>query len=291
MLPDTFPYMPGDPNLLCKDALAIVRANEMHADRATYMCMFSCIDQAMITNAFGRADRDSIFVRFAYAEDDGSPIALRSHSLRHYLNMLAQVGGLSSAEIAIFSGRKDPKQNRSYDHMSSAEVQAPISEAHKAGFNSEIVPAETRERRLVTRGEFEGLGLAAAHTTEYGWCSLDFAASPCQMYRDCMNCVEQECIKGEVEKEANLRLHKTETEYLLAKAREALTDEEYGADAWVAHQSATLERINLFLKVFDDPTVVDGARIRLDAANAPLITVDNTHPIRLVRAIARKALK
>ena len=290
MLPDTFPHMPGDPELLCEDALAIIRANEMHADRATYLCMFSCVDQAVVTNAFGRDDRDSIFVRFDYTEDDGSPIELRSHSLRHYLNMLAQVGGLSSAEIAIFSGRKDVKLNRAYDHMDSREVQAPISKALKAGFTSEIVPTAPRDRKLVTRSEFKGLGLAAAHTTEFGWCSLDFASSPCQMYRDCLNCTAQECVKGDVDKEANLRLHKAETEYLLKKAKEALSDEEYGADAWVAHQSSTLGRISAFLKVFEDPAVVDGARIRLDATNAPLITLNNVHPIELVGQIAQRAL-
>ncbi|NMF88803.1 integrase [Aromatoleum petrolei] len=291
MLPETFPYVPGAPELLCQDAMAVMRTNEMHSEKATYLCMFSCVDEGVITNHFGaREDRSSMFERFTYTEDDGSPIQLRSHSLRHYLNMLAQTGGLSSTEIAIFSGRKDVAQNRAYDHRTSEEVQAPISRALKEGFTSELEPLVSGSRGLVTRSEFKGLGLTAAHTTEFGWCPHDFASEPCQMYRDCINCEEHECIKGEEHKEANLRLLKSETEYLLRQAQEALSEEDYGADTWVKHQIETVERVNALLSILDDPAVSVGARIRLDVANAPLITANNAHPVKIAKNTRRKAL-
>jgi len=289
MLPATFSYVPGAPELRCKDAMAIMRTNETHAKRATYHCMFICVDYNIITNPLGRADRASIFERFNYTEDDGSPIDLRSHSLRHYLNMLAQMGGLSSAEIAIFSGRKEVSQNRAYDHMNSDEVQAPISQALKAGFTAGLIPTSLRD--LITRSEFKGVGAVAAHTTEYGWCTHNFASEPCQMYRDCINCEEQECVKGEEHKEANLRLLKDETEYLLKEAREALSDEEYGADTWVEHQAKTLERVNALLSIMQDPSVPSGARVRLNLANATLITVGNTQPTKVIKADERKLLQ
>lgn len=288
MLPETFPYVPGDHQLLCRESMAIMRANEMHSARATFLCMFSCVDYTAITSDFGAyKDRKSLFERFEYFEDDGKPIELRSHSLRHYLNMLAQTGGLSSTEIAIFSGRKDVAQNRAYDHMTSDEVQVPISQALKEGFTSELEPVFTR-RNLVMRSEFKGEGLTAAHTTEYGWCAHDFASEPCQMYRDCINCEEQECVKGDAQKETNLRMLKSETEYLLKQAREALSDEEYGADTWVKHQSVTLERVNALVSILENPAVPMGARIRLDVSNAPLITADHVHPVRFVSATRQK---
>jgi hypothetical protein len=291
MLPRTFPYVPGAPELLCKDSMAIMRTNELHPAKATYLCMFNCVDYSAITGRFGAyGDRKSIFERFGYVEDDGSPIELQSHSLRHYLNMLAQTSGLSSAEIALFSGRKDVKQNRAYDHMTSDEVQAPISQALKRGFTSELEPVSSIGRNLVKRGEVKGLGLTAAHTTEYGWCVHDFASEPCQMYQDCVNCEEQECIKGEEQKKTNLRQLKSETEYLLTQARDALSEEEYGADTWVKHQSVTLERVNALLSILDDPAVPVGARIRLDVANAPLITVDNVHPVKVIKTMRRKVV-
>ncbi|MEW7848465.1 integrase [Massilia aurea] len=291
MLPATFPSVPGSPELLCLDALAIMRTNELNPTRPTYLCMFTCVDYSALTNHFGGyKDKTSIFKRFGYFEDDGSPIELQSHSLRHYLNMLAQTGGLSSTEIAIFSGRTDVKQNRSYDHMTSDEVQAPINQALKNGFTSELEPIFDASRPLVTRGEFKRLSLTAAHTTEYGWCIHDFASEPCQMYRDCINCEEQECFKGEEQKEANLRMLKEETEYLLNQAREALGEEEYGADTWVKHQSNTLHRVNALLTILEDPAVPDGARIRLDVANAQLITADNVRPVKVVKKMQGRTL-
>jgi len=291
MLPATFPYMLGDPHLLCKDAVAVVRRNENHSSRATYFCMFDCADYNTIANALGanRDGRKTIFERFGYQQDDGSPITIRSHSLRHYLNMLAQVGGLSSAEIAIFSGRKDERQNRAYDHMTSDEVQAPITEALKAGFTGNLVPAGSRD--LVTRSEFRGLGIGAAHTTEFGWCMHNFASEPCQLHRDCINCEEQDCIKGEAHKEANLRRLKDETEYLLEQAREALTEQEYGADTWVRHQLKTLDRVKSILTIMEDPAILPGSRIRLSIEGAPLITNKPTQLKSHTSVRGRKVLK
>lgn len=291
MLPETFPYAPGAPGLLCRDSMAVMRTNEMHSMKATWLCMFSCVDQGVITNHFGaREGRVSIFERFGYTEDDGSPISLRSHALRHYLNTLAQTGGLSSTEIAAFSGRKDLKQNRAYDHMSSDEVQAPIAQALQNGFTSELEPAFVRRRTLVNRSEYGELGLRAAHTTQYGWCIHDFASEPCPYYRDCINCEEQECVKGDAHKKANLLRHKSETEYLLEQARQALSEEEYGADTWVKHQQLTLDRVNALLSILEDPNVPDGTRIRLDVTGAQLITTDDVHPVKFFPKKQQKRL-
>ena len=271
MLPDTFPYVPGAPNLLCKDSLAVVRVNELHQLKATYRCMFTCADYATVSNTLSRHDgQPSIFDRFGYTEDDGAPIEVNTHSLRHYLNMLAQLGGMSSAEIALFSGRKDVAQNRAYDHMTSDEVQAPISTALAQGFMGDLVVATPR--RLIARRQFPGLGATAAHTTEFGYCLHDFASEPCQTHRSCLNCEEHECVKGETHKEANLRASKAEAEELLEAARLALTDEEYGADSWVAHQTKTLERIDSLLAIYEDPLVPSGSKIRLDVTAPALIT-------------------
>ena len=175
--------------------------------------------------------------------------------------------------------------------MTSDEVQAPISQALKAGFTSSLVSVVSAGRDLIARNEFKGQGATAAHTTEYGWCAHNFASEPCQMYRDCINCEEQECIKGEEHKEANLRQLKSETEHLLKEAREALSDDEYGADNWVQHQTKTLERVNALLAILEDPAVPPGSRIRLDLANAPLITVGDVHTVRVFKTTRRKVLQ
>jgi hypothetical protein len=290
MLPETFPYMPGAPELLCHKSMAIMRRCEMNMQKMTFVCMFSCVDYGVLAKRLAGEECYSIFERFNFKEDDGEPIRVKSHSLRHYLNMLAQTGGLSSAEIAIFSGRKDVQQNRVYDHMSSDEVQAPIKLALQSGFTAELESVFDGERKLVMRSEFESIGLTSGHTTEYGWCVHDFASEPCQMYRDCINCEEQECVKGDAQKEANLRMLKSEGEYLLKKAREALSEEEFGADTWVKHQQVTLERVEALLSILEDPAIPVGARVRLDVNNAPLITKDDVHPVKFSPAVRRKAV-
>lgn len=291
MLPRTFPHVVGAPELRYEDAIAIARVNEQHEKRATYLCMFEGIDYQTVTSRLGGTKaRRSIFERFNYTEDNGSRIALKSHSLRHYLNMLAQVGGLSSMEIAVFSGRKDVRQNSAYDHMTSDEVQAPISRALKQGFTAELVEGVGAEHHLIARKDFKGLGLPAAHTTEFGWCVHNFASEPCQMYRDCINCGEQVCIKGEAQKEANLRKLRTETEQLLSEAKKALDEAEYGADLWVIHQTKTLGRIDALLGVLSDPAVPTGAEIRMDIDSVPLITNDEINSFKGTKALSREAL-
>lgn len=77
MLPDTFPHVPGDSQLLCKDAMALFRVNENHSSKATYLCMFSCVDYSTISNALGtiKDGRDTLFSRYGYTvvkSKDGS---------------------------------------------------------------------------------------------------------------------------------------------------------------------------------------------------------------------------
>ena len=108
------------------------------------------------------------------------------------------------------------------------------------------------------------------------------------MYRDCINCQEQECIKGDEQKEANLRKLEKETIYLLNEAKQALSEEEYGADNWVKHQSTTLNRIQAMLEILADPSLQDGTRFRLDVSNAPLITNDLMQTINLTKRLSSK---
>lgn len=282
LLPETFPEVPGAPGLECRVSLALCLMNDLNPGSSTYTCMFQLVSQNDLYNRMGaQAHRSSIFDQYGYTEDDGSPIRVTSHAFRHYLNTLAQLGGLSDTEIAIFSGRKEVRQNRAYDHLTSDQVLAPIIKATAGGYRAELVASTGRQ--LFTRSELLALGKAPSHTTEFGYCMLDFAAEPCQMHRDCVNCDEQECVKGERNKEENLRRSRSEAEQALARARAALTDEEYGADKWVTHYVKTLSRIEELLSVLENPAVPIGARIRLSKSSAPQVRLgDGVHPIKLL---------
>lgn len=274
LLPETFPEVPGAVGLECRDSLALCLLTELHSSKSPYACMFQIVSQDDLYIRLGSQEhRTSIFDRYGYSEDDGSSIRVTSHAFRHYLNTLAQLGGLSDTEIAIFSGRKEVRQNRAYDHLSSDQVLAPVIKATEAGFRGELVASVGRQ--LMTRAELLALGKPASHTTEFGYCMLDFAAEPCQMHRDCVNCDEQECVKGEHHKEENLRRSRSEAEQALARARAALTDEEYGADRWVTHYVKTLARIEELLAVLENPAVPTGARVRLAKGAPPMVRLDD----------------
>lgn len=293
MLPSSFPHLPGDSSISVHEALYIVRKNELHATNATYECLFDVVDQGDIASRLGQRNDSgipSIFVKYEYSEDDGTPIHLKTHAPRHYLNTGAQMAGLSSSEISAFSGRRDERQNQAYDHMTSDEVQQPIKTAIKqSGFMGGLVDSNTRH--LVTRAEFSQKGVETGHTTEYGHCVHNFASEPCHLHRDCINCEELECVKGEKVKETNLRALKAETEHFLLRAKVALSLEEFGADAWVAHQEQTLERVNSLLARIDDPEIPIGARIRLVCDPVPVIGHTVSNNAKTIKLFRTRALK
>jgi hypothetical protein len=188
---------------------------------------------------------------------------LRSHQLRHYLNHLARLGGMSELDIAKWSGRKDIRQNAAYDHMSSRDV---IELARKAigeeyGMHGSVVVGD-RKAVLITRDEFGALQVPTAHTTDFGYCIHDFAMLPCQLYQDCLNCLEHICIKGDAECEARVRRRRAELADLARRSEAAEADGEYGAGHWVQRDRRHLQTLNDLCALLDDPSGPDGSVIR-----------------------------
>ena len=266
MLPRGFPIADAQRGLKYSEALCVVQTNALHAKKGTYRCVMYLLGQGDIASRLGsRSDTGipSIFDRFGYVEPDGSRINIRSHQFRHYLNTLAQAGGLSQLDIAKWSGRLDVSQNKTYDHQSDRDINALVRQL--TGDSSSLfapLPA-TRKATLIPRNEFGQLNLTAAHTTDYGYCVHDYTLLPCQLHRDCLNCTEQVCVKGEPQKEANLRQLVTETRALLGQAESAHREGEAGANRWVEHQRMTLSHAEQLCQILDDPEVPVGTAIRL----------------------------
>jgi hypothetical protein len=266
MLPRGFPIVDSERGLKYSEALCVVQTNALHERKGTYRCMVYLLAQGDIANRMGARSATgipSIFDRFGFYEADGSSIHIRSHQFRHYLNTLAQAGGLSQLDIAKWSGRVDVGQNKAYDHVSDRDMNAMVRQV--TGESSPLVTAlpAMRNATLIPRNEFDQLKLTAAHTTEYGYCTHDYTMLPCQLHRDCLNCTEQVCVKGEAVKEANLRQLVSETSTLLEAAESATRDGESGASRWVDHQRLTLSRASQLLEIMDNPQVSDGTAIQL----------------------------
>lgn len=96
----------------------------------------------------------------------------------------------------------------------------------------------------VTIQEFNTLEHAAVHVTDYGYCVHDYTMGPCEKFRDCVNCTEQVCIKGEdteILDRIKKRLVKSERMFCLADA--AVESGEMGADRWYQYHKKTVTRL------------------------------------------------
>ncbi len=270
-LPQNFPWAHKAAGLKFSEALFAVQPNFMNEGKASLRGKIGIVTHAEVSKRLsGRDDRgtSSIFERHGFSEENGSGIRITTHQFRHYLNTLAQAGGLSQLDIAKWSGRKDIRQNRAYDHLSDRDVVAMVRTAVGDPENAVGPLARLDTTALIRRDEFARLTVPTAHTTEFGYCIHDFSMLPCQLHRDCLNCAEQVCIKGDAVREANIRRLRDETRELLAAAVAAESDQDHGANRWVDHQRRTLARLDELCAIFDDPTVPSGTVIQ-PAKTAP----------------------
>ena len=213
----------------------------------------------------------SIFTRLGFDEPGGSHIKVTTHQFRHYLNTLAQAGGMSRLDIAKWSGRKDIRQNAAYDHVTPDQMLQKIRDA--IGDESLMFGplAEIPKKTLIPRDEFARLMVPTAHITDLGFCVHDFTMSPCQLHRDCIHCENLVCVKGDEEKTRRLRQHLEDARELLRKAETAVGQGYAGSDRWLEHHKSTVERLIQLCSIMDDPNVPIGSVIQM---SPPLGTVN-----------------
>jgi hypothetical protein len=208
----------------------------------------------------------TIFDRYGYKSIDGQRLKLTSHQARHLLNTLANRGGLSQEQLAKWAGRADQKHNRVYNHMSEWEMVAK-AEALDAtltlfgpkGEVSQHVPVTTQDVNLMERG--------AMHVSMWGVCSHDFIMSPCDKFRDCLNCEEHVCIKG-AGKDSVGRLDRIKERFAQVTkdyeaAKLAMAEGYAGADRWFEYYERTVERLRQLVEILESPQTEDGAQIKL----------------------------
>lgn len=271
MLPTGFPIADPEHRLPYSQLLFLVRRNELHKSRAVYRCMFTrpCTND-INSRLSGKSHLSkSIFEKFGFREQDGRPISATTHQIRHYLNTLAQLGGLSQLDIALWSGRSKVAENNVYDHVSGRDVLAMVRSAVGAPGQTKGPLARLTGVKLLERGEFARLKVPTAHTTDFGYCIHDYSMLPCQAHQDCLNCDEHVCVKGDPEREGRLNDLIRETKQLLAKAEADQSLQFAGAHRWVDAQKRTLARAEELKRIMDDPLVPAGAVISIGKTGMP----------------------
>ncbi|WP_028629267.1 integrase [Metapseudomonas resinovorans] len=268
-LPGGWPWKNRERNIKYSEALCCFRAHEFVSNfnpspiklwvpgNGTFTTDINCID----------GKESSIWKRHGYKNPDGSEISMTSHQVRHFLNTVAQRGALGQLDIAKWSGRANIHQNAVYNHMSDDEY---VELARSAGVGG--VLEKIQSNAPVTYADLAAVGEGIAHVTEYGFCVHDYSMLPCQKHRDCLNCTEQICVKGDATKLDRLKQQRRLTQMQLEKAKAADTSGTYGADRWSQHQIKTLERLDQLIQVLESPDLPDGTAIRLshDQEYSPL---------------------
>lgn len=234
--------------------------------------LFCLISYNSVRNVLGggaKAGSKSIFDLYGHVNQDGSPININTHQFRHWLNTLAQLAGLSQIDIAMWSGRKNVVQNEVYNHI-TPEQRLDRLRSQVGDKNLAVGALSTLPKVIpITRADYAAAKIPTAHVTDFGYCIHDFAFEPCQLHRDCLSCNDHVCIKGDAAAEERLSFKLDETMRLLMAAKDAMGEEEYGADRWVAHNEATVARLVALKAVLADPNIENGAIIQLSNPTAP----------------------
>lgn len=278
MLPEGLPVYDKETDLKYSEALILIPKNLFHPERATYPCMFETLTTDCFNNQLGGGEihgKSSIFSRMGLLDGDDNPYRITSHQFRHFLNTLAQKKNLDQLTIALWSGRKDVRQNRAYDHVTPDEM----LELMRQGDTSSVsgIVTEISLQVPMTREEFMEMQYPTVHTTPYGFCVHNWSMMPCQKHRACIDCTEHKCVKGDTKKTERVRQVLQDAEEQLERDEQAVADGYISADRWLKLNRKRVARLRNLVDIFDDPTVPEGTLIELTVENeySPILMAVN----------------
>ncbi len=274
-LPKDFPWFDNERGIKFSEALFCLQAKQLRTDMPKSPIMIwrpssnTLNEDLQSRQTLPEYFVPSIFDRYGFNAMGNQKLKANSHQFRHLLNTMAQRGGLSQSEIARWSGRADIKQNRIYDHMSEFEL-VDMIRSHDDALSLDQPLAEIAEQIAskipMTRQEFNTLAIPTAHITEYGFCIHDFTMSPCQRFRDCLNCTEQVCVKGD-HRIDRLKERYAIVEKLRDKAAQEIKEGTAGADRWYQIHDLTEKRLRELIGIMENPDIQNGAIIKLRNEN------------------------
>ncbi|MBD3612484.1 MAG: integrase [Hydrogenovibrio crunogenus] len=266
--PDSFPWLSKEQDIKYSNALFCMTKNLLHEQRGNSPVILWAPTNNVFNNdlspreSLKRQTHQSIFDRYGYKDAQGNRLKATSHQMRHLLSTIAERGGMAQDELAKWAGRADAKQNRVYNQMSEFEmvVRAEQFDPSKSLFGP---VGEAKKHIPVTIQEFNTLEKGTAHVTEYGFCVHDYTISPCDKYRDCLNCAEQVCVKGEDEKLLRIKAQLAEVEEQFKASETAINEGLAGADRWHEYHQHTFTHLKQLVEILEDHNVPDGALIKL----------------------------
>ena len=274
-LPEGFPYVPfstgNGVRIKWSEALFCCFANQFHRDKQTiyselWMPHIDTLNEDLSPTKKKLRGKDelsnvqSIFQRWGYGD-----YSMSTHQFRHLLNTIANTNGMDSMLLAKWSGRADMKQNRVYDHTSVEDRNFSLIEMQKNEVGT-VNTDSTFTFQIATPRTLQELNTKTTlsmHTTEFGLCTHSYIDEPCLKYRNCLNCTEHVCIKGDDEKKKRLQDRLRKEKILWAKDKEAVSKNVTGSTVWLHTRELTIKRCEQMIALLDDPNILDGTPLSL----------------------------
>ncbi|WP_434984375.1 integrase [Pseudomonas protegens] len=188
------------------------------------------------------------------------PLRLNSHSLRHFVNRLAKLGGMSIEAITEWSSRASIQQSRTYLHEPPEQIRDRAAILHS---NKQ----EHQHLTPVTEEQSDSYGMGPYHRSRYGICRRSWRAGPCNKFADCTNCSELLACKGD---KIALEAIKSELNHMMrtrdAAERAVFTGERSGG-LWLAKAEPQIIRLVELIKVMENPEIPNGSPIQVQGTD------------------------
>lgn len=257
---------------MLSETLLIVSRHFFHSRKCTFPLLVEPLSINQINDFLrGRGETKSVFERFDIREEDGSYCRISSHQLRHWLNDVADKGGLPIDVLTRWMGRDYARDTEAYRHATVDErlewVRRGIRQHAMDGTVASVYFAlPEAEREAFLEGQVQ-----AVHFTAMGLCLHDFAVEPCPYHLNCLRgCPDYLRTKGSQRERQHLLEIRENTLRALAYARQQVQEDRQNlAEAWVAHHEATLQGVEAALALDRHVGVPDGAFVPLQLISSP----------------------
>lgn len=258
------PVLPPSSLLKIEEHLFLIPSCLMDSRAAPRFSMPKFLTSSMIHSFLaGGTDCKSAFERFNEYDDQGKPLRMTSHQMRHWLTTLAQRGGMSEMEVARWFGRKDEKSNAFYDHVSGIELAGRVRELIQNGSLKGALAEAFDRLPPRERGDFVDAQVSTAHVTDLGVCIHDWSLTPCMNHFNCAGCSEHLIQKGHAGQRSEAERLLEETNVLLRRAEIESEDQTYGASRWVDAHRRTKQNLEAVLAVHMDESIATGTLVHL----------------------------
>jgi len=294
-LPKGFPYVPyktgKDVKVKWSQALFSLYGNEFDSIKSTIMTELWMPTINTLNEDLAKTKKKnkktgepanirSIFERYNYPFS----YIITSHQLRHMLSTIAKINGMKEAVLTKWAGRAEGKHNRVYNHTTPEQYKktAALIQQHKKN-DGELGLREFEISTPETLQEINTRSAQTAHITEFGACMHDYIMSPCSKHRDCINCEDQVCVKGDDVKLARLKKRLEREKMLIEGDNKAVEDGLLNADRHYQKRLITIQRCEELIGILSDENVPDGSAVKLSIASVSHLdqVMDKNHKKRL----------